>query len=424
MIIILLQLLSACSSTGPYELNLMPAPEIYTAQIANPFTDEKSAQVIPYKGMLYATDRKPATGKDKDLFYANTRGHLLRLGVGNIQLEQGQLSWLEVKRISLLKKRDRDYVLRVTDVNELGILDSSHSSLYKTRRPGSDISADKVFADLVNEKLKTSQNKDIFVYIPGFKVVFSNPLLVAAELWHFLGYDGVFISYAWPSSPSRWAYAKDLETAAYTSHNLRLLLEYLARETDAHRIHIVAYSAGTRVAIKTLSQLALLYSGKSKETITEKLRIGQVTLIGSDYDRNVFAAHLEDGMLDVMENLNIYMSATDEALDISNFLFSRRRLGQVFSSDEIIPEVADFLQRTPNLNVIDVTNAENAAAGNGHWYFLKSPWVSSDILMTLKYKLKPQDRGLIRNKELPLWSFPDDYISQLRKNIEKKLNNQ
>ncbi|MGD8270226.1 MAG: hypothetical protein PVH69_08630 [Desulfobacterales bacterium] len=47
------------------------------------------------------------------------------------------------------------------------------------------------------------------------------------------------------------------------------------------------------------------------------------------------------------------------------------------------------------LKVTDVrTDTPGADSGNGHAYFRKSPWTSSDILTTLTFDLKPQERGL------------------------------
>jgi hypothetical protein len=40
--------------------------------------------------------------------------------------------------------------------------------------------------------------------------------------------------------------------------------------------------------------------------------------------------------------------------------------------------------------------------------------VSSDILATLRYGLAPADRGLILSPELPIWTFPADYIDKLQ----------
>ncbi len=67
-----------------------------------------------------------------------------------------------------------------------------------------------------------------------------------------------------------------------------------------------------------------------------------------------------------------------------------------------------------DLIVIDVSEAEQSASGNGHAYFRKSPWVSSDILTTLRYDLAPADRGLALSEELPIWTFPAYYIDKLR----------
>jgi hypothetical protein len=74
----------------------------------------------------------------------------------------------------------------------------------------------------------------------------------------------------------------------------------------------------------------------------------------------------------------------------------------------------DFLRKAQNLQVINVTEAEGAATGNGHAYFRKSPWTSSDILVSLLYNLKPAERGLEKDAELPIWTFPPDYIQKLR----------
>jgi hypothetical protein len=67
-----------------------------------------------------------------------------------------------------------------------------------------------------------------------------------------------------------------------------------------------------------------------------------------------------------------------------------------------------------NLHVINVTQAEGAASGNGHAYFRKSPWASSDILVSLLYNLKPAERALEKDAELPIWTFPPDYIQKLQ----------
>ena len=84
------------------------------------------------------------------------------------------------------------------------------------------------------------------------------------------------------------------------------------------------------------------------------------------------------------------------------------------------PAVAEYLyQNEADISIINVTEASEATAGNGHGYFRRSPWSSSDILITLAYGLSPTERGLVRGEDLPIWSFPADYIKRLRAAIIK-----
>jgi len=396
----------------------MPAPDVYDSGGINPFTDTSPVDLIPYDGILYATDRLPATEEKPEHFYQNKRGLVLRFGVGKTVLGKTDMTWEEARRISLLKNRPNSYPIRITDAQEIGILDKSYTVFTTPGELGlEDRKPAKIFAEKINGKLALSTRKDIYIYVHGYKVVFENPLLVATELWHFLGYDGVFIAFAWPSTPKRLAYVSDLETAALSSHSLRILLEYLAEETDAENIHIIAYSAGTRVVINALMQLASAGSEKSAQELHEQLRIGQVIVIGSDFDRQLVGAYLINGLLKASRNFNVYLSETDKVLGVSRWLFKRERLGQMPKDRDFSPQVKEYLRNTPNLHLIDITDAEDSAAGNGHAYFRQSPWVSSDILTTLMYDLTPEQRGLTRTDEWPIWVFPPDYITRLKKQL-------
>lgn len=146
--------------------------------------------------------------KEDDTYYRNERGTLLRLGVGKIEIDRRKFlkkerpSWEEIKAMSLKKVRDYTYPLQIKDIEEFGILDRSFNMFRnmnvaagKTDKPG------KKFAGLVNQKLAMSTKKDIYIYVHGYNTVFEDPLLVAAELWHYMGYEGVFIAYSWPATP-------------------------------------------------------------------------------------------------------------------------------------------------------------------------------------------------------------------------------
>jgi pimeloyl-ACP methyl ester carboxylesterase len=412
--LLLISTLAACAKKPVNEIFLMPAPDVYDAGAIDPFTDTDPIKQIPYGGILYATDREPSSGEGKEAHYLNKRGFVLRLGVGKIELGDENITWEEARKISLLKNRAANYPLKVNEIEEIGILAGSYSVFNRPQNLGPEASEpEKLYADKINEKLVQSARKDIYIYVHGYKVVFENPLLVASELWHFLGYDGVFIAYSWPSTPKNLAYFSDLETTSLSAYNFRIFLEYLARETKAENIHIIGYSAGTRLVINGLGQLAFMYKDETKEAFRKYLRIGHVILTASDFDRQLYGSYINDGILDVAKDTTIYLSELDSALSLSKWIFNRQRLGQMWADRKLPDGLAELLWQADDLYFVDVSDVEKAASGNGHAYFRNSPWVSSDILATLMYDLSPQERGLYHSKDWPIWQFPQDYITRL-----------
>ena len=165
---------------------------------------------------------------------------------------------------------------------------------------------------------------------------------------------------------------------------------------------------------RAFEQLALMYHDNSREEINAKLRLGNLILVGSDIDREVFAAYLADGALDVPRHMCIYVSDKDKALGFARWLTRRERLGQMIDEASLSPGVRRLLsERKDHISMIDVSDAEGAYTGNGHGYFRNSPWASSDILMTLMYDLTAEQRGLVFKSNMPVWEFPKDYMSRL-----------
>jgi esterase/lipase superfamily enzyme len=412
-------LLMSCAGVVLDEVDLMPPPEVYGDGMLDPLPEQDPMELIPYRGLLYATDRRPAAADDKEKYYANDRGQLVRLGVARISLHEADVDWSEVREISLLKNRADNYPLRVTGIQEYGILEDTIPGFARREDYGEDLlDGDEQFAAAVNAQLARSQRKHVYIYVHGYKVVFENPMLVATELWHFLGYDGAMIGYAWPSTPSRWAYIRDTDTANGYARHFRKFLEFLAEQTGAEEIHVIAYSNGTRLAARAFEQLALMNDGKPREEIHARHRIGNLVLVGSDLDRQVFASYLADGALDVPRHTSIYVSDKDRALGVARWLTRRERLGQVIDEDRFSPAAKRVLEENRgHISMIDVSDAEGADTGNGHGYFRNSPWASSDILMTLMYDLMPEQRGLRLKTSMPVYDFPPDYMARLWKSL-------
>jgi esterase/lipase superfamily enzyme len=413
-LLLLSVVITACAGSGRYTINLMPAPAVFAEGDINPLP--KGPPPLSYDdfGMLYATDRKPADDLDKRPFYLNENGFLVRLGRARVKAGGG-IDWEAARRISLSTDRTRDYPLEVVSVEETGVLGRTYTFLSRpSQAPKASDELGQEFAKIVNQRLAASGVKDIYVYVHGFRVVFDVPVLVASELWHFLGYRGAFIAYAWPSTPRALAYMSDVETASAMARKLRLFLTFLAEETQVENIHIVGFSAGSRLVVRALKQLALLNADATDEEIRQDVRIGSVIIVGGDISREEFGVALTDGMLRIPERTVVYVSSADRALQWSRRIFRRERLGEMWA-EEPSPPTVEFLRTNPSLEFINVTEAAGATSGNGHSYFRQSPWVSSDLLTVLAFDMDPARRGLEKDGDMLVWTFPPDYIERLRK---------
>ncbi|MGD9603187.1 MAG: alpha/beta hydrolase [Gammaproteobacteria bacterium] len=404
-------LLAGCGSAKLKLLELMPAPAAYAAEAA-PFGAEAAPAIDATARieMLYATNRAPADTAAAP--YTGERGQVLRLGAAAVAFGESDIDWARAREISLLKNRPGHFPLKVAGVTEFGILPDSVSAFTPhALAEHTDGRAAREFVQRVEQQLARSSVKDIFIYVHGYKVIFDNPLMVASELWHFMGYEGAFVAFSWPSTPARLAYLKDIETARLSAQSLRTLIEFLARETSAARIHVVGYSAGTRLVLASLYESALIHQSSSDADIRRATRLGHVILVGSDVDSDVFASYVVDGLLRVPERLTFYTSPADEALHLSSRIFDHVRMGQILPG-MLDTRMREFVAASDRLTLIDVEGAADFDAGNGHAYFRRSPWVSSDVLMTLRYGLPPASRGLEQKAPSPIWRFPADYLER------------
>lgn len=402
---------AGCAS-DPLMLKIVGAPEAFNHGKLNTIIDAQPISDLPGGGMLYATDRAPV-GQVESGFYGSGRSQALRVGLAKLEVGESDLTWEKAREISILKNKAAHYPLRVTGVEEYGALDP-RAPLTEDGAPDVAGVARTRFAEAINERLAQSGQKDVFIYVHGYKVVFENPVLVSSELWHFLGYEGAFIAFSWPSTPRSTAYFGDIDAAAGMARNLRELIEFVETSTNAERIHILGYSAGTRMVARAMEQISLINRGRETDPKRLGHKLENVMLVSSDIDRDVFAAYLADGILGSQRHLIIYGSQRDRALQMSSVVTGHKRLGSTMTSSELTPAFRRLLiEQKDRISYINVSNAEDIALDHGHGYFRSSPWVSGDILMKLAYRLPPEERGLVRDPTTGILSFPPDYLQRM-----------
>ena len=417
LVLISVPFMFACT-TKPYTQKAMSTPEVMGKGVIDPFAGDEEWKEKDSLGILFATNRTPAA-EDAEVPFLNERDVLLHLGVATVKIEKADVNQADLKDIDYLKDNSKSITLGLDSVTTFGPLDSALHGLVDTSRLPEDIHEPAGrFAEIVNKRLAFNPVKDIFIYVHGVNTSFESPLLVASELWHYLGYRGVFIAFSWPSGQNIMEYVTDVDTAEYSAVQFRRFLEYLISETEAERIHILASSAGTKLVTLSLHQIGLMELCRKDEN-PGSTRIGRVLFAAGDVERQLFGMYVSDKLLEPIDSLTVYMSSSDKALNASRSIRRYPRLGQPWASEDISPEALSYIKNSGKLEFIDVSGQEGVQEGAGHEYFRSSPWVSSDILANLALGVPPDKRGLVLQENQVYWSFPEDYIERLSLALEQ-----
>ena len=397
---------------------LMPTPNLYTESKDNPF--DKVPQVLRSNRaeVIYATDRAPVQDKKGGLQYGYERSKSLAFGVCEVEIGRN-VSWDDLVRESRTQRRSRSLPLTVRDIREVGRFPAVADLAAFDRNAfveSPEVIAKRAVTErqaiaLLSERLSRTPRREAYVYIHGFNNTFEDAAFVMAGLWHFMGRTGVPIIYTWPAGSPEGAlggYTHDSESGQFTGYHLRQFLKAIASCPDIEKIHLIAHSRGTDVLMTALRELNLEYRAAGKQTRSE-LKLGNLILAAADLDFEVTSQRITAELLPLVpERMTVYVSATDRAVGIADWLFgSKRRIGQLRWSD-LNPEQRKALGAVSQMQVIDVLARTGFL---GHSYFHESPAVSSDVILLLRDNRSPgaeNGRPLIKHND-SFWEIDDTY---------------
>jgi esterase/lipase superfamily enzyme len=126
--------------------------------------------------------------------------------------------------------------------------------------------------------------RDVLVYIHGFNQSFETAALDAARLSDGLSFRGETMLFSWPSKNSLMNYIYDRESALWSRDALESMIDELVADPSVGRIHIVAHSMGTMVAVESLRQLYDRRGGSMTS------RFGAIVLASPDIDMDSFTS--------------------------------------------------------------------------------------------------------------------------------------
>ena len=395
----------------------MPTPNVYVgAEQAEIYQDVPAELQSNKIDLLYVTDRRPEKNDSEELFYGFGRSPSLAFGSAVVEIGE-KLSWDELVELSLVRDRTKSTKLRMGQINELGrfpnvpfpaavvdgVIQRDPAAIQAARETEKQLHAE------LGRRLRLAPKPEVVVFIHGYNNDFNDAAFTLAELWHFLGREQVPILYTWPAGHGGASgYAYDRESGDFTIYHLKNFLRSLAALRELDKVHVIAHSRGTDVAITALRELFLetLADGSNPR---QRFRIQNLILAAPDMDfevllQRVVAERLELGLGQV----TLYTSQKDKAIHIAERLFgSVVRVGRLQPTN-FSPEQAESLKKVSDITFIELQGKSDPV---GHGYFHSSPAASSDLILTIRYEMQPGAKHgrPMQPKGINFWVIDENY---------------
>jgi esterase/lipase superfamily enzyme len=388
LLLLAVGLLAGCP--GPH---LMPTPNVYVQAPSPPFADVAPSLRTNTVDVLYATDRKPVPRDEGTLAYGY--GRSFALAVGSCVVAIGQdVTWDTLVQQSQQAERTQPLPLRIRAMTEQVrfpptplpfVLHNGQPTVAPAVQEAYEHAAEQVRQD-IRQRLALTARKAAYVYVHGYNNTFEDGVLVIAELWHFLGRQGVPILYTWPAGSGSGL---------------------LASTPELEELNLIAHSRGTDVLTSALRELYIETHAAGKDFRTV-YRIKNVVLAAADLDLEVVTQRVAAEYVGLgVERSTLYVSPVDKAMGFSALLFeSVRRMGQVRPEDLTDAE-RQHLERVARTQLID---ARVPTGFIGHAYFYRHPAVSADLILLLRYQLEPGSPGRpLHKRGANFWQITPNY---------------
>ena len=232
----------------------------------------------------------------------------------------------------------------------------------------------------------------VMLYVHGYKETFRTTTDDAIHIGRLTGFEGPVVQYSWPSHGAVLSYAVDEANMYWDVRNFRDFLQTMARQPWVKEIVLVSHSMGARLVLPAVD-----YVDRNSAN-ADSSNISNIILASPDIDRQNFERDIAEEVLSARRvnndrRLTVYVSAKDQALNISRQIHGYPRLGNPFCFDpfqaaklkqEGLPERCYALESTydappakQGMTIIDTTAV--SSSGFGHSDFIHSPAACKDF---------------------------------------------
>ena len=164
------------------------------------------------------------------------------------------------------------------------------------------------FNDFLNQ---AGGEADVLIYVHGYRQTFEGAVLDAARLSDGIKFRGATMAFSWPSKAGFFDYAYDRESAVWSRDAFERVLATVMANPTRGRVHIVAHSMGTMLALESLRQLY----GRSGDAAAG--RIGAVIFAAPDIDMDIFVSSIQR-MGPIGRKITVVTATNDRALALSS----------------------------------------------------------------------------------------------------------
>jgi len=226
--------------------------------------------------MLVATTRKPVNGARANPWYGPERGSTLSIAKARFTPpESGAFSFASVGMSDWRLNAIEPVAGRVTDL-----------------------------------LAQATNGPDLLVYIHGYRNTFEGSALDAARLSDGIKFRGETMVFSWPSKAGLLDYAYDRESAVWSRDAFERVLAAAMANPTIGRIHIVAHSMGTLLALESLRQVYGRYGEAGAD------RIGAIIFASPDIDVDVFASSVAR-LGPLAQKMTVITASNDRALALA-----------------------------------------------------------------------------------------------------------
>lgn len=388
--------LFGCATPQPH---LMATPLIYKdgrLDFISHVPAERRTTKVP---VFYATTRQPVPAGEPG-HYSNKPGEEgVQLGIAEVALGEPGWTFDDLIASDRTSSAEQPRPGRVERIEVIG----------NVRTGEARTDAERMFVARINEQLSKVRSPEVVLYVHGYRVTFDEVAVLMGSSSLYLG-QGATVAFQWPTGQIWYDYSDCAKAEKYIPDIARLI--ELLGHTKAEYINLLAYSCGSPLLASALQLLRARFPDEVRDQLTKRFRIGSVVFAASDVNLKTFARDDVPAIMDLAQQTTVYMSQLDAPLGISGWLSGSSRIGRPDFADLEDKDIEQLAAdpRLHGIDVADVPGAHKMGGSRGHGYWYANEWISTDVLLSLRYPLPPEKRCLVRDERYKKgWRMPNDY---------------